>query len=156
EELGVIASVMGRFYAMDRGQHWNQTQAAIDTMVKGEGEIFASAEEAVARRCEMGITDEMIPRTVINYEDLNYRTRRKNGDALILFKFRKERMVHLLKMLWQQAKGVMIVTMTLYDPSIPVAAAVGPMEIRDCLGEIISKQGWKPFRAAESQQYAPV
>lgn len=151
-----IATLTGRFYAMDRGEHWNQTEAAFNAMVKGEGDKFADPAEALASRYNKAITDEMIPPTVITGATGEPVATINEGDGVIFFNFRNDRMLQMTKMFLQKTKGLAIATMTSYNPDFKVDVAFPPIEVKNSLPELISNLGASQFHAAESEKFAHV
>jgi 2,3-bisphosphoglycerate-independent phosphoglycerate mutase len=95
--IGSIASIMGRFYAMDRDQRWERTQKAYLTLTKAEGHMAKSAEQAVNDAYEAGKTDEFIEPTVITNEDGSPKALIQENDAVIFFNFRIDRPRQLTK-----------------------------------------------------------
>ena len=151
-----VASVTGRFYAMDRGLHLKQTEAAINAIVFGQGDKFLSASEALEQRYQNGMTDEMIPPSVIVDKGDFARGLVHEGDAAIFFNYRNDRMIQLVKMFFERAPKVKVATMTAYSPTLAAQVAFPPLEIKDTLSEIISNKGLKQFHAAESEKFAHV
>ena len=155
EGIGRIATVAGRFYAMDKGEHWDLTQSALNAMVLGDGEIFESVKEAISDRYEKGISDDMIPPSIIgNGKDT--RGKISEGDAVIFFNFRSDRMMQMTKLFTTQVKNVRVVTLSFYGPDLPVDVAFMPQEVKDSLGEVISKAGFTQYHVAESDKFAHV
>ena len=163
---GKIASVGGRFYAMDRGLHWELTESAYRAMALGEGPQASSAREAVQQNYERQVYDETIPPTVIAENGKPVGTI-QDGDAVIFFNFRHDRQGQLGRSFSDPAfdkfrapraylQNMYYVTMTLYDKNLSAAAAFPPMEIKMGLSEVISKNGMNQFHIAESEKYAHV
>ncbi len=151
-----VATVIGRFYAMDRGGHWQQTEQALDAILRGKGEFFKDAAEAIAQRYAMNVTDEMMPPTVITGENDWPQAPVKEGDGAIFFNFRNDRMIQLVQKFLTEAPGVQVLTMTSYNPEFNCLVAFSPILVQDSLSEIISKRGWRQFHAAESEKFAHV
>lgn len=163
---GKIATVAGRFYAMDRGLHWELTESAYRAMALGEGSAAPSAREAVAQNYSRQVYDETIPPTVIT-ENGKPVAMIKDGDAVIFFNFRPDRQVQLVRSLtdpafdkFRQARpylqNMYYVTMTLYDENLAASAAFPPLLIKMGLSEVVSKNGMNQFHIAESEKYAHV
>lgn len=164
--VGKIATVSGRFYAMDRGGHWEETEKTYAALVNGEGEKFSSPREAVQKYYDRQIFDETIPPTVI--VDGNAPLAQiGEGDAVIFFNFRPDRMVQLVRSFTDPAfdkfskkypflQNVFYVTMTQYEAALSVSVAFSPIEINMGLSETLSKTGLRQFHIAESEKYAHV
>ncbi|MBU6447342.1 2,3-bisphosphoglycerate-independent phosphoglycerate mutase [Patescibacteria group bacterium] len=164
--VGKTATIAGRFYAMDRGGHWQQTLMMYDAMVLGQGETATSAIDAVAANYSQGIYDEMIKPTVI-MENGKPVAKVEKGDAVIFFNFRQDRALQLTiafvapermqsEIKPEKIPDLLFVTMTSYMPQLPVEVAFAPLEIQNDLAGLISKAGMKQFHAAESEKFAHV
>jgi 2,3-bisphosphoglycerate-independent phosphoglycerate mutase len=164
--VGKVATMAGRFYAMDRGEHWDQTEMMYKAMVFGEGETYHTPLEAVASNYSKGIYDEMIRPTVIVENDQPVATVSDN-DAIIFFNFRQDRALQLtlafvapermkLEQKHPKLNNLSFVTMTSYLDDLPVKVAFSPLEIQDDLAGVISKSGLKQFHTAESEKFAHV
>lgn len=164
--VGKIATVTGRFYAMDRAEHWNLTEATYRAMVFGEGKKAGSAQQAIQDNYARHIFDEMIPPTVILQEDGKIATINDN-DAVIYFNFRPDRALQVTRALMEpnftkfaqppkQFKNLQMVTMTEFAKDLPVKIAFPPAEVINGLTEILSKKGLRQFHIAESEKYAHV
>ena len=160
-----IATVTGRYWAMDRDKRWERIKRAYNAIVLGEGERAQSAVEAVRRSYEINETDEFIKPTVIcNREEPVGKIH--DGDSVIFFNFRADRARELTTALtdknftfFERAKipGLRTyVTMTLYDETFTLPAAFPPVKLTNILGELISKKGLKQLRIAETEKYAHV
>lgn len=168
EQIGVgkIATVTGRFYAMDRGLHWQQTEMTYQAMVNGIGQQASTAIDAVAQSYAKGIFDEMILPTVIT-ENGQPVAKVVAGDAVIFFNFRQDRAAQLtlafvlpermdIETPHQKIENLYFVTMTSYMPEIPAHVAFTPLEIEDDLAHLVAKAGLRQFHAAESEKFAHV
>ncbi len=164
--VGKIATIGGRFYAMDRGGHWAQTEMMYQAMVSGEGEKANSALDAIAGNYAKGIYDEMIKPTVI-LENNQPVAKVGDNDAIIFFNFRQDRALQLtqafidsirmdIPVKHDPLKNLFFVTMTSYMPELPAHVVFGPMDIENDLASIIAQAGYKQFHAAESEKYAHV
>jgi 2,3-bisphosphoglycerate-independent phosphoglycerate mutase len=165
--VGKIATISGRFYSMDRGEHWNQTELAYEAMVDGTGQKANSPLEAIANNYAKGIYDEMIPPTVIMEHDEQPVGKIAENDAVIFFNFRQDRAIQLTLAFVQpekvlserrhsKLKSLFFVTMTSYMENLPAEVAFGPMLIENDLAGTISRIGLKQFHAAESEKFAHV
>lgn len=164
--VGSIASVTGRFYAMDRAEHWNLTEATYKALVMGEGAKFKSAKEAISENYKQNISDEMIPPAVIIQED-GLVAKISNDDSVIYFNFRPDRALQIVRALTdkgfdkfssplQQPKNLFSVSLTEYAKDLNVQTAFPPQEIINGFTELISKKGLRQFHVAESEKYAHI
>lgn len=163
---GRVASITGRFYAMDRGGHWQQTLSTLDAIFFGKGNISNSSAEAVSSAYAAGLTDEMIPPTVIVDGGAPVGLVSEN-DALIFFNFRQDRMVQIATALsainktpisdkFHPPKNLLVVTMTEYTAGLPVLVAFGQMSVKNNLAEVVAAAGLKQMHIAEREKYAHV
>ncbi len=163
-ELGVgeIASVMGRYYAMDRDFAWDRVEKAYAAMVYGEGVMASDPVKAMEESYAKDVTDEFIVPTVVNKEGMI-----KGGDSVVSFNFRPDRARQFTRTFVDEAfdgferkKGffpVNYVCMTQYDETMPnVSVAFPPEELKMTLGEYLSSKGMTQLRIAETQKYAHV
>ena len=153
---GYVATVTGRFYAMDRGGHWDQTEKTLGAILEGQGEKFTSPLEAISKRYEANVYDEMIPPTVITDEAGMPLSKFSPGDSAIFFNYRNDRMLQLVKLFLEKVKDITVATMTSYSPDFDVHVIFPPQELKNTLGEYISNQGWRQYRAAETEKFAHV
>ena len=145
-----IATVAGRYYAMDRDQHWERTRRAFDAVVAGKGEQAADPIEAMRQSYERGITDEFIePFTVSGRPRLQPGT-----DTAIFFNFRPDRARQLTMQLVEA--GVDITTMTRYRADLDVPVAFPELEVRETLAEVLAEHGVRQLHAGETEKYAHV
>ncbi len=159
--VGRIATVSGRYYAMDRDQRWDRIQKAYDAIALGEGPKAASAAEAITRAYEEGLTDEFLPPVVIAREGVV-----RDGDAVVFANFRADRARELSRALTAAELPQMprravprlarFVCMTRYDDSLALPVAFPPQEVTRLLGEIVSERGLRQLRIAETEKYAHV
>ena len=158
---GEVATVTGRYYAMDRDQNWERTRRAYDAIVNREGDHTAeSAVEAVTQSYERDTTDEFVePTTIEGGEALD------EGDSVVFFNFRSDRARQLTRMLadirpeWEfetSPPDVTVTTMTQYDKTFDVPVAFPPDQPEDVLGEVLADTGKTQLRLAESEKYAHV
>ncbi|MBQ1552268.1 MAG: 2,3-bisphosphoglycerate-independent phosphoglycerate mutase [Clostridia bacterium] len=163
DELGVgkIASVMGRYYAMDREKKWDRVEKAYAAMTRLEGEKFTSAVEALEKSYAEGVTDEfVIPTVAADAEPV------RDGDSFIFFNFRPDRAREITSVFVdpafdgfkrEQLRDLTYICMTQYDEKMPnVELAFGPERIEHVFGEVISDRGLKQLRIAEYTKYAHV
>ena len=165
--VGKIASVMGRFYAMDRDKRWKRVVKAYDVMVHGKGYQAASATEAIKHSYDQGKYDEFIEPSVIVDEDGQPLGLIKSGDSIIFFNFRSDRTREISHALvdddfdkfdrGDDPPQVFLTTMTLYEDSLSDAAiAFSPNIPKQTLAQIISAHGLRQLRLAETEKYAHV
>jgi len=164
--IGKIATVSGRFYAMDRDSRWERVQKAYECLTTGKGHKAKSAHEAVISSYEKDVTDEFIEPTAIVNEDAEPIALIEEGDGVIFFNFRGDRPRELTRAFTQtefnefprkRKPRIYYVCMTEYDASIPAAVAFRkPPKMKNILGQYWSSCGLKQFRCAETEKYAHV
>lgn len=157
--FGSIASVTGRFFAMDRDRHWDRTKQVVDALVTGEGVKARSALQVVAAAYREGITDEFIPPSVIQAGDKPLALV-KPGDSVIFFNFRQDRARQISQMLVETVPNLFFVGFIPYGflqeaPAV-LHSAFAPKIIKDGLAETIAKAGYRQFHIAETEKYAHV
>ncbi len=165
-----VATVTGRYYAMDRDNRWDRTGSTYLAMTRGEGQRAQSAIEAIQRSYEQKITDEFIKPTVIMRDERPVAVV-KDGDALIHYNFRPDRARQLTKAfvlpeLPPQAEGkfergprlhdLQFVMMTEYEAGLDAAVAFRADEVEMPIARVISEQGLRQFHTAETEKYAHV
>ncbi|MEW6540860.1 MAG: 2,3-bisphosphoglycerate-independent phosphoglycerate mutase [Bacillota bacterium] len=163
--FGAVASVMGRYYAMDRDRRWERTARAYRAMVQGRGFQASSARQAVEQGYERGETDEFIQPTVIVRDDRPVGLVR-DGDALVFFNFRPDRARQITRSFTDAEFGGFdrgpapvfpdFVCLTQYDRTIEAPVAFGPQELPNTLGNVLSRHGLRQLRLAETEKYAHV
>ena len=168
QEIGVgkIATVMGRFYAMDRDSRWDRVEKAYECMRVGKGIKAANAAEAVAQSYEKDVTDEFIEPTCIVNEDNEALATIDDGDGVIFFNFRGDRPREIsrafvdpdFKEFARTTKpDIYFVCMTEYDATIPAPVAFPKLpKMKNILGAYWGSLGLKQFRCAETEKYAHV
>ncbi len=160
--VGKIATICGRYYAMDRDNRWERVSKAYDAMVNGIGVEESDPIKAMADSYANGVTDEFVVPVVVD----------KNGsisanDSVIFFNFRPDRAREITRTLvdeafngFERAKGffpLRYTCMTQYDATMPnVQVAFHPQSLEDTFGEYISNKGLKQLRIAETEKYAHV
>ncbi len=165
EGVGVIATVSGRYYAMDRDNRYERIKLAYDAITLGRGEIAADPIKAVKNSYSENKTDEFILPTVI-VDEKGPKGRVNDKDSVIFFNFRPDRARQLTRAFMQKdfdgfkrekTVDVEFVSMTLYDTSFSnVHIAYKPQIIHNTLGEYLSGLGKKQLRIAETEKYAHV
>ncbi len=164
--VGELATVSGRYYAMDRDQRWERVEKAYRAYVYGKGEEAASSLHALEKAYDREETDEFVLPTVILNDDGKPRGLIKEKDGLIFFNFRPDRARHITRAFVDkeftffnrgpEPPRVHFVCFTLYDVTIDVPVAFPPDNIEITLGEIISREGLKQLRIAETEKYAHI
>jgi 2,3-bisphosphoglycerate-independent phosphoglycerate mutase len=164
--VGTIATVMGRYYAMDRDRRWERVAKAYAALVDGLGEPRISAEEAVLKSYEAKVTDEFVLPAVITGEDARPVGTIRDGDGVMFYNFRADRARELTRALTEadfnefRRKTVprltAFATMTSYDDTFPHPVAFAPVRLTRILPEIVSELGLKQLRIAETEKYAHV
>ena len=157
--VGKIATISGRYYAMDRDKRWKRTKRAYDCIVEGKGKSFQNALAQIKESHKNGETDEfIIPKKLKSYEGI------KNGDSVIFFNFRTDRPRQLTKAIvenkfpeWRRKKkNVYFVAITEYYKGMNAHTAFKNQIHKNLLGEILSKSGLKQLRISETEKYAHV
>lgn len=156
---GEIATLSGRYYAMDRDKNWDRVQKAYDAMVYGKGNTAASAVEAMEKSYAEKVTDEFVIPTVIKPEGTI-----KKGDVFINFNFRPDRAREITRALndkeftgfEREYLGLKYYCMRQYDATIDAPVVYGEKDINNTFGEVISRAGLKQLRTAETEKYAHV
>ncbi|MGL5261760.1 MAG: 2,3-bisphosphoglycerate-independent phosphoglycerate mutase [Bacteroides sp.] len=162
KSTGKIASVIGRYYAMDRDKRWERVKEAYDLIVHGKGKAATSMAEAVQASYDEGVTDEFI-KPIVNS---NFDGTIKEGDVVIFFNFRNDRAKELTIVLTQQdmpevgmktIPNLHYCTMTPYDASFKGMHVLFDKDnVQNTLGEFVSSKGLKQLHMAETEKYAHV
>ncbi|MGH7738310.1 MAG: 2,3-bisphosphoglycerate-independent phosphoglycerate mutase [Candidatus Tyrphobacter sp.] len=156
-QSGAIASVCGRYYAMDRDKRWERTDAAASMLLRGQSPFHAaSAREAIEAAYGRGEDDEFVRPTIVDPA-----RRIEDGDACVFFNFRPDRARQLTSRFnealddgtWRDG---LFATMTKYDETFPNAVLFGPRPVRDTFGDALSRAGLRQLRLAETEKYAHV
>ncbi|WP_244834889.1 2,3-bisphosphoglycerate-independent phosphoglycerate mutase [Clostridium sp. BJN0001] len=166
KEIGVgkIATVSGRYYAMDRDNRWERIELAYNAIVLGKGEEASSAIEALDKSYHDNKTDEFVLPTVVT-EDKHATAKVKDGDSVVFFNFRPDRARELTRAIndkefagfKRNTLNLKFVTITQYDKTLErVSVAYTPQTLVNTLGEYVSKNGLKQLRIAETEKYAHV
>ena len=158
--VGKIATVMGRYYAMDRDKRWERLQMAYDAMVYGEGVQNSDPVDAVARSYENGVTDEFVEPVVCDSQGTI-----SNNDSIIFFNYRPERAREITRAIVdpefdgfpREFFPTTYVCNTEYDASMPNVLVAWPrIAVKNGLGEYLSSLGMTQLRIAETEKYAHV
>jgi 2,3-bisphosphoglycerate-independent phosphoglycerate mutase len=170
-EIGVgrLASIVGRYYAMDRDERWDRTEWAYRLLTEGEGEVFDDPIEALEASYEDDVTDEFVePRRIrVDNEDAfgDNGTRVEDGDAVVFYNFRSDRARQLTRAFTEadfegferdRLDDLEFVMMSPYDEGFDLPVAFDKLNLEGTLGEVISERGGRQLRAAETEKYAHV
>jgi 2,3-bisphosphoglycerate-independent phosphoglycerate mutase len=155
-----VASVVGRYYAMDRDKRWDRTKLAYDAMVHGVGAAATDPVAAIQQAYDAGETDEFIKPRVISGTP-----RIASGDGVFVVNFRADRVRQICRALAlpgfdgfvdTQRPTVTLVTMTQYDATFPFPMAFAPMVLHRIVAQVLADRGKTMFRTAETEKYAHV
>ncbi len=163
--LGEIATVSGRYYAMDRDKRWERIDLAYQAIVHGIGNEYTSAQDIVTASYADGITDEFVVPSVITKDGVPVGTI-KDNDSVIFFNFRPDRSIQLSNAFtnedWTEfnrgvhPKNVKFVTMTSYQDSVIADIAYPPIALTNVLAEVLSDKGMTQLHIAETEKYPHV
>ena len=165
KEVGQIATISGRFYAMDRDKRWERVSLAYNAIVNGEGEKASSAISAIEESYQKEVFDEFVKPTVITNKNGEAIAKIEDGDSVIFFNFRPDRAREITRSIvdrefdgFETKKlNTYFVCMTPYDETMPnVEIAYKKEELKNTFGEYISNKGLKQLRIAETEKYAHV
>ncbi len=165
KSVGEIATVSGRYYGMDRDNRWTRTRKAYNALVYREGEKFDSAAMLVKKSYKNNINDEFVLPALVKVKE-EKRGKIMTGDSVIFFNFRPDRTRQLTRAMiepdfsrfdrGEKVPEVYFVSMTQYDKKYNCEVAFLPQAINNTLGEIISVNGLRQLRIAETEKYAHV
>ena len=163
--IGKIATISGRFFALDRDKRWQRIEKAYNAMVKGEGEKFTSAVMAIEASYQKEVFDEFVEPTVICSGDKPI-AKIEDNDSVIFFNFRPDRAREITRVLvddnfdefeTNNIENLYFVCFTQYDETMPnVNIAFKPTVLKNTFGEYISEKGLNQLRIAETEKYAHV
>jgi 2,3-bisphosphoglycerate-independent phosphoglycerate mutase len=163
--VGRIATIMGRYYAMDRDNRWERVEKAYNAMALGEGNLVESALTAIQNNYHQGINDEFVIPSVVCDQNGPVGTIR-NGDGFIFFNFRSDRAREITRALTESTFSGFsplfrpelssFVCLTEYDETFGLPVAFASQELQNILGEVVSKAGLRQLRIAETEKYAHV
>jgi 2,3-bisphosphoglycerate-independent phosphoglycerate mutase len=168
-QTGRVATVSGRYFAMDRDKRWDRTAKAYRAMVFAEGTRAESADAAIAASYEAGVNDEFVVPTVLVQDGQPVATVR-DGDAVIFFNFRGDRPRQLTRAFVMpdfdgfdrgaQLRDLYFVTLAEYEKGVPVVVAFPPETLEDpievSLAQLVSEAGMRQLHVAETEKYAHV
>jgi 2,3-bisphosphoglycerate-independent phosphoglycerate mutase len=162
---GKIATVCGRYFAMDRDKRWDRVQRAFDAMVRGAGQLAPSASKAIEASYAAKVTDEFIEPTIITKPNGEPVGKIADGDVVMFFNFRADRARELTVALADASfkdfdRGPLklgrFICMTQYDEKFPYPMAFGPEQPQHIFPEVVANAGLRQLRAAETEKYAHV
>lgn len=165
KNTGKLASVVGRYYAMDRDKRWERVKLAYDLLVKGAGEKVTDPVKAVEASYTMGVTDEFIKPVVVVDAQGKALATIQEGDVVLCFNFRTDRGRQITQVLTQQsfpeyemkALALYYITLTVYDDTFKDVKTIFEKDnLTNTLGEVLAKQGKKQIRIAETEKYPHV
>ncbi|EKD32132.1 MAG: hypothetical protein ACD_77C00174G0022 [uncultured bacterium] len=165
KSTGHLASIIGRYYAMDRDKRWERIKLAYELLVNGKGEAFAIGSDAMQKSYDNNITDEFINPLIAVGKDGKPVATLSEGDAVIFFNFRNDRAREITQVLTQSdmpEQGMKTIplyycTLTPYDDKFRGMHILYDKDnVQNTLGEVVSKAGKKQLRIAETEKYAHV
>lgn len=166
QKVGRIASIIGRFFAMDRDERWDRTKKAYDLIVGGKGKQFKHWRDAIEDAYAQNELDEYIDARVIVDDNNEPVAKVKPGDSIIFFNFRPDRAIQLTKAFvqdnfrgWERGpkiQNVVLAGLNEYEEGLPKLAAFPPESTKLPLGRIISEAGLRQLRIAESEKFPHV
>lgn len=163
--VGKIATISGRYYAMDRDKRWDRVEKAYNALVKGEGVLAKDPIQAIEESYQQETFDEFVVPTVITDANDQPLAKIESGDSVIFFNFRPDRARQLTRAIVDDKfdgfktdkLDIDFVCMTEYDDTMPnVKIAFKPEELTNTFGEVVSNLGKKQLRIAETEKYAHV
>ncbi len=165
-DYGRIATVVGRYYAMDRDKRWDRNTLAYDALTMGRGAYAQDPVEAIQEAYAAGEHDEFVkPRVIVDGNGKPLGPLRQ-GDGLFFFNFRADRARQISRALFEEhfseftreawPQLACFATMTQYEQSFPMPAAFGPESVSHTLGQVVSALGMEQLRIAETEKYAHV
>ena len=163
--VGRVATVAGRYYAMDRDNRWERVERAWRAMVMGEGRMASSATDAIAASYAREVTDEFVEPVVVTDADGEPLGAVADGDSLVFFNFRPDRAREITRAFVDpqftgftrpRVPAVRFVCLTEYDPTIPAPVAF-PKDLPCCvLADVVAEAGLRQLHIAETEKYAHV
>ncbi len=162
-----IATVVGRYFAMDRDKRWERVEKSYRAMVYGEGPSYTSAEECVKDSYENGIYDEFVLPSVITKEDGSPVATIQDEDAVIFYNFRPDRAIQISNTFANEdfrsfdrgekhPKNLHFVCLTHFSETVDGYVAFKPINLDNTLGEVLSQNNLKQLRIAETEKYPHV
>lgn len=161
--LPQIATISGRYWAMDRDNRWERVEKAYNALLLGEGEKAQNSDAAIKASYAKDVTDEFVEPTITNADA---DSRIKDNDAIIFFNYRPDRAREITRaMTFEQfdgferkavRKNLYYVCMAQYDETFPLPIAYPPEKLTNILGDVLDANGVKQFRTAETEKYAHI
>lgn len=161
--LPQIATISGRYWAMDRDNRWERVEKAYNALLFGEGEKAANSDEAIKASYAKDVTDEFVEPTITNADP---DSRIKDNDAIIFFNYRPDRAREITRaMTFEKFDGfnrkarrnnLYYVCMAQYDETFPLPIAYPPEKLTNILGDVLDDNGVKQYRTAETEKYAHI
>ncbi|KAJ7622111.1 phosphoglycerate mutase [Roridomyces roridus] len=160
EKYGALATVVGRYYAMDRDKRWERVKVAVDGLVGGVGEVNTDAVAAIKQSYEKDVTDEFMKPVIVNGD----KGRIKDDDTLFFFNYRSDRMREISAVFGLPHKpmevtiptNLHITTMSRYNSEYPFAVAFPPQAMTNVLAQWLAAKSKKQAHIAETEKYAHV
>ncbi len=161
---GRVASIIGRYYAMDRDRRWDRIEKAYRLIARGDGGHVTDPVAAIRERYGQGVTDEFMTPIAINAEGGAPPPVVRDGDGVIFFNFRADRARQLTRFFTQDdftgSRGprlnIRFTCLTEYDRSFRLPAAFSPVQVKMILADVLAQHGLKNLRIAETEKYAHV
>ena len=160
--LGKIATIVGRYYIMDRDKRWERVEVGMKGVVQGEGEVSSDPVKTIQERYDNGETDEFLKPIIVNGKE----ARVQDNDTLFFFNYRSDRVREVTQLLggydreplpkFPYPKNISLTTMTRYNADFPYPVAFPPQHMGNVLAEYLSQQGLKQCHVAETEKYAHV
>lgn len=163
-KIGRIATISGRYWAMDRNNNWDRIEKAYNAMAQGEGKAITNPQEYLRESYRKDVFDEYIePAVVVKNSDPVGKI--QDNDSVIFFNFREDRARQITKAFVlenfnnfnrKKINNLHFVAMTQYEEELPVDIAFAPISVENCLGKILSEHNLKQLRIAETEKFAHV
>jgi 2,3-bisphosphoglycerate-independent phosphoglycerate mutase len=163
--VGQIATIGGRYYGMDRNNNWDRIQKSYDTMVRGIGATTPDPEQYLQESYAKEVYDEYIDPALVVDANGQPLTKIKDNDSVIFFNFREDRARQISqaftvpsfsKFSIEKINNLMYVGMVMYEEDLPMEVAFGPIEIKNSLGEVLSRNKLTQLRISETEKFAHV
>ena len=163
--VGRVASVCGRYYAMDRDNRWERTKRAYDLLTKGEGKKFSDPLAGIEASYQANVTDEFIEPIIITGNDDKPLGLVRDGDSVIFFNFRADRARQLTRAFTglnfdgfarERLRDLHFATFTQYDRSFTTPIIFAPVALKNILADVFAELGVNNLRVAETEKYAHV
>ncbi|MFF2157816.1 2,3-bisphosphoglycerate-independent phosphoglycerate mutase [Paenibacillus chitinolyticus] len=165
--VGKVATVQGRYYAMDRDKRWERTEKSYRAMVYGDGPHYTDPIKAITESYEKSVFDEFVMPTVITDENDKPVGLVESGDAVIFFNFRPDRAIQLSQVFTNKdfrgfdrgelfPKDLYYVCLTLFSETVEGYVAYKPKDLDNTLGEVLAQNNMRQLRIAETEKYPHV